>query len=148
MERAYIWSLRVSTCQSSLFSKHSLVEKLWKLFSRQHGSSSELLCQRKVILCCCEMTFLIIAELTYSLAYQIIILPIPSIPDFNCLHPFHSKKIIWTVSACLHSNSPCFTLDLQSLWQSMHVCAYVEKCTKYFKRHTHYNAWQLHLHAF
>ena len=32
------------------------------------------------------MTFLIIAELTYSLTYQIIVLPIPSIPDFVYTH--------------------------------------------------------------
>ena len=118
------------------FQNISLVEKLWKLFSRQRGSSSVLLRQRKVILCCCETTFLIIAELAYSLTYQIIISPIPSIPDFVYIH--FAQKIIWTVNACLHSNSPCFTLDLQSLWQSTHAWAYVEKRAKYFKRRTHY----------
>ena len=41
---------------------------------------------KTVILCCCETTFLIIAELTYSLTYQIIISPIPSIPDFVYIH--------------------------------------------------------------
>ena len=47
---------------------------------------SLLLRQRKAILCCCATTFLIIAELTYSLTYQIIISPIPSIPDFIYIH--------------------------------------------------------------
>ena len=50
---------------------------------------SLLLRQRKVILCCCETTFLIIAELTYNLTYQIIISPIPSIPDFVYSHFAH-----------------------------------------------------------
>ena len=47
---------------------------------------SLLLRQRKVILRCCETTFLIIAELTYNLTYKIIISPIPSIPDFVYSH--------------------------------------------------------------
>ena len=76
------------------FQNISLVEKRWKLFSRQRGSSllcvSLLLRQRKVILCCCETTFLIIAELTYSLTYQIIISPMPSFT------PISLKKILWT----------------------------------------------------
>ena len=128
-EWTYIWSLRVSTCQSSLFSKHFIG---WKT---QRGSSSVLLRQRKVILCCCETTFLILAELTYSLTYQIIVLPIPSIPDFVYIH--FAQKIIWTVNACLHSNSLCFTLDLQSLWQFTHAWAHVKKHAKYFKWRTH-----------
>ena len=47
---------------------------------------SLLLRQRKVILCCCEATLLIIAELTYSLTYQMIISSIPSIRDFVYIH--------------------------------------------------------------
>ena len=48
---------------------------------------SLLLRQRKAILCCCETTFLIIAELIYScFTYQIIISPIPSLPDFVYIH--------------------------------------------------------------
>ena len=35
-----------------------------------------------------------------------------------------------------------YTLDLQSLWQSTHAWAYVEKRAKYFERRTHYDAWQ------
>ena len=50
------------------------------------------LCQRKVILYCCETTFLIIAELTHNLTYQIIVSPIPSIPDFVYSH--FAQKII------------------------------------------------------
>ena len=46
-----------------------------------------LLRQRKAILCCCETTFLIIAELTYScFTYQITISPIPSIADIVYIH--------------------------------------------------------------
>ena len=52
---------------------------------------SLLLRQRKVMLCCCEATILIIAELTYTLTYQIIISLIPSIPDFVYTH-FAQKK--------------------------------------------------------
>ena len=52
-----------------------------------------LLRQRKVILCCCETTFLIIAELTYNLTYQIIISPIPSIPDFVYSHFTHKNYL-------------------------------------------------------
>ena len=90
---------------------------------------SLLLRQRKVILCCCETTFLIIAELTYNLTYQIIISSIPSIPDFVYSH--FPKKTILTVNSCL-----------QSLLQSTHVWAYVEKRAKYFERRTHYDVWQ------
>ena len=46
--------------------------------------SSLLLRQRKVILCCCETT--------YSLTYQIIISPIPSIPDVVYTH-FAQKNL-------------------------------------------------------
>ena len=140
-ERAYIWSLRVSTCQSLLFSKHFIGWKTMKFVRRQRGSSL-LLRQRKAILCCCETTFFkIIAELTCSLTYQIIISPIPSIPDFVYTHSL--KTILWTVNACLHS---MFLLDLQSLWQSTHAWAYVEKPAKYFKRRTHYNSFHLDIY--
>ena len=94
-ERACIWSLRVSTCQSSLISKHFWhCHWLKKLFSRQRGSP---VCR----CCCCETIFLIIAELTYSLTYQIIISPIPSIPDFVYTH--FAQNSLWTVNVCLHS---------------------------------------------
>ena len=47
---------------------------------------SLLLRQLKVFLCYYETTFLVIAELTYSLTYQIIISPVLSIPDFIYTH--------------------------------------------------------------
>ena len=53
---------------------------------------SLLLRQRKVI-CCCETTFLIIAELTYNFTYKIIISPIPSIPDFVYSHFAHKNYL-------------------------------------------------------
>ena len=69
---------------------------------------SLLLRQRKVILCCCETTFLVIAELPYSLTYQIIISPIPLTPDFAYTHFAHKNYL----NQCYLMH---FTLHLQSL---------------------------------
>ena len=126
MERPYIWSLRVSICQSSLFSKHFTG---WKIMKVIPVVSMALLvvatspAKSDLNLCCCGTTFLItgIAELTYIL------------PDNYLADSFDT----W------HVYTPCCTLNLQSLqWQSMHVWAYIEKCAKYFKQCTHYNARQ------
>ena len=86
------------------FQNISLVEKRWKLF-RLSSASALSLCvvaawrQRNVILCCCETTFLIIEDLTYSLTYQIIISLIPLTPDFVYTH--FAQKIRWTVKWCM-----------------------------------------------
>ena len=86
---------------------------------------SLLLRQRKVILCCCETIFLIIAELTYNFTNQIIISPIPSITEF--VYSYFCSEIHSICKACEHST---------------HAWSYVEKHAKYFERRTHYNAWQ------
>ena len=59
--------------------------------------------QRKVV-CCCETIFSIIAELTYNLTYQIIISPIPSIPDFVYSHFAHKNYLNCFKNSCfIHS---------------------------------------------
>ena len=90
--------------------KHSLHRHFkafhWLRNNESHSVvSAALLCvslplrQRKVILCCYETTFLTIAELTYSLTYQMIISSIPSIRDFVYIH--FAQTILRTVDACL-----------------------------------------------
>ena len=58
-----------------------------------------LLRQQKVVLCC----FVIIAELTYSLTYQIIISLIPSIPDFFYIHFAQKNYLNTPIPHVLHS---------------------------------------------
>ena len=56
------------------------------------------------VICCCETIFLIVAELTYNLTYQIIILPIPSIPDFVYSHFAHKNYLNCFKNSCfIHS---------------------------------------------
>ena len=85
-ERAYIWSLRVSTCQSSLFSKHFIGWKTMKVIQSSAWLSVCRYCfaSEKWFYVVVERPF--IAELSYSPTYQIVISPIPSIPDFVYTH--------------------------------------------------------------
>ena len=114
-ERAYVWSLRVSTCQSSLFSKHFIGWKTMKVVQSVNYCRGDL------------QSHLPDNYLT------------DSFDTWLCLHPFCSKKLF---ELLMQVYTPCFTLNLQSLWQSMHAWAYVKKHAKYFKWCMHYNAWQ------
>ena len=105
--RAYIWNLRVSTCQSSLFSKHCIGWKQWEFFSREQCRKLGYRCcfASEVILCCCEMTFSIIAELTcitFSLIWWL------SRHFFRYAKSFVyikyitiAQKLLWTVDTCI-----------------------------------------------
>ena len=144
MERAYhIWSLRVSTCHSSLFSKHFICWKtlkvvqfsVWLIVSAASPAKSDFTLLWDDLFNYCR------ADLQ---SHQIIISPIPSIPDFVHIH-FAQKNYL---NQLMHVYTPILHVlhsIYKALWQSTHAWVYVKKCAKYFKWRTHYKAWQLHL---
>ena len=126
MERAYhIWSLRVSTCHSSLFSKHFIGWKtlkvvqlsVWLIVSAASPAKSDFTLLWDDLFNYCR------TDLQSHLPDNYLA---NSFDTWLCSHPFRSKKLFEPVNACLHSNSPCFTLDLQS-FVTIYACMGVHR---------------------
>ena len=92
-ERAYIWSLRFSTCQSSLFSKHFIGWKTLKVVqssvclvvsAASPAKSDFMLNKWDDLFNYCR------ADLQSHLPDSFLI---NSFDTWLCLHPFHSKKL-------------------------------------------------------